>query len=209
MAMIATSLRVLVVDDHPLFRAGVVAMLGTHSAVAVVGEAGSGAEAIEAFRVLRPDVVLVDLMLPDMQGDRVIAAIRTIDPAARIIVLTTYPGDGSARRALAAGAQGYLLKTSLSEDLVSTVLGVHAGEYRISAEVAQRLSDHRGDETLTERELEVLRGVAAGLENKQIARRLGLSADTVKEYLSNAMAKLHASNRAHALAIALARGFLH
>ncbi|MDQ0008421.1 DNA-binding NarL/FixJ family response regulator [Luteibacter jiangsuensis] len=206
--MTASSLRILVADDDPLFRAGVVAMLAANPAVTVVGEAGSGTEAIEVFRALRPDIVLVDPMRPDMDGDRVIAALRTIDPAARIIVLTTHPGDGTARRALAAGAQGYLLKASLTGDLASTVLGVHAGEYRISAEVAQRLSEHRDDEALTERELEVLRGVAAGLENKQIAKRLGLSADTVKEYVSNAMAKLHASNRAHALSIALARGFL-
>lgn len=207
--MTPQAIRVLVVDDHPLFRAGVVAMLADDDAVTVIGEAGSGAEAIEAFRVNRPDVVLLDLLLPDMEGSRVIAAIRDIDPAARIIVLTTYPGDGAARRALAAGAQGYLLKTSLIDDLVSTVIAVNAGQHRISAEVAQRLAEHRGDEALSERELSVLRGVAAGLENKQIAQRLGISAETVKEHMSRVMAKLHASNRAHALAIALARGFLH
>jgi DNA-binding NarL/FixJ family response regulator len=207
--MTAVALRVLVIDDHPLFRAGVVAMLAADDAVTVVGEAGTGSDGVDAFRTLRPDVVLVDLMLPDMEGDRVVAAIRNIDPHARVIVLTTYSGDGAARRALAAGAQGYLLKTSLIDDLVATVQAVHAGQHRIAAEVAQQLSEHRGDECLTERELAVLRGVAAGLENKQIARHLGLSAETVKEYLSNAMGKLHASNRAHALAIALARGFLH
>ncbi|MET0934751.1 MAG: response regulator transcription factor [Luteibacter sp.] len=207
--MTPQAIRALVVDDHPLFRAGVVAMLADDDAVTVIGEAGSGAEAIEAFRVNRPDVVLLDLLLPDMEGSRVIAAIRDIDPGARIIVLTTYPGDGAARRALAAGAQGYLLKTSLIDDLVSTVIAVNAGQHRISAEVAQRLAEHRGDEALSERELSVLRGVAAGLENKQIAQRLGISAETVKEHMSRVMAKLHASNRAHALAIALARGFLH
>jgi DNA-binding NarL/FixJ family response regulator len=206
--MTARPLRILVVDDHPLFRAGVVAMLSSDPGMVVAGEADTGRSAIEAFKTLRPDVALVDLMLPDLSGDQVIVAIRKIDPLARVVVLTTYAGDASARRALAAGAQGYLLKTSLADDLVSTVRSVYAGEQRVSSEVAQQLAEHSADECLTEREIAVLRGVGAGLSNKQIARQLGLSPETVKEYLSNAMGKLHASNRAHALAIALARGFL-
>jgi DNA-binding NarL/FixJ family response regulator len=205
--MTARPLSILVVDDHPLFRAGVVAMLSSDPGMVVAGEADTGKSAIEAFRTLRPDVAVVDLMLPDLSGDQVIVAMRLIDPLAKVVVLTTYAGDASARRALAAGAQGYLLKTSLADDLVSTVRSIYAGEQRVSSEVAQQLAEHSADECLTEREIAVLRGVGAGLSNKQIAQRLGLSPETVKEYLSNAMGKLHASNRSHALAIALERGF--
>ncbi|MGF6710977.1 two-component system NarL family response regulator [Luteibacter sp. W1I16] len=216
--MTARPLSILVVDDHPLFRAGVVAMLSSDPGMVVAGEADTGKSAIEAFRTLRPDVAVVDLMLPDLSGDQVIVAMRSIDPLAKVVMLTTYAGDASARRALAAGAQGYLLKTSLADDLVSTVRSIYAGEQRVSSEVAQQLAEHSADECLTEREISadecltereiaVLRGVGAGLSNKQIAQRLGLSPETVKEYLSNAMGKLHASNPSHALAIALERGF--
>jgi DNA-binding NarL/FixJ family response regulator len=206
--MTTAPIRVLIVDDHPLFRAGVAAILDDSPGFDVVGQAGTGHEGIEAWRRLVPDVALVDLQLPDMEGTRVIALIRAHTPAARVIVLTTYGGDGNARRALAAGANGYLLKTSLVDDLVGTIQAVHAGQQRIATEVAQDLTEHYGDQALSERELDVLRGVALGLENKQIAARLGLSAETVKEYLSNAMGKLRASNRAHAIALAMERGFL-
>ncbi|MEX1827377.1 response regulator [Luteibacter sp. CQ10] len=206
--MTQQAIRIIVVDDHPLFRAGVVAMLAAEPDILIVGQAGTGVEGIEAYRSMRPDVAVVDLKLPDMDGDEVVGAIRKIEPMARVIVLTTFGGDAAARRTLAAGAQGYLLKTSLANDLVGVVRAVHAGQHRVSAEVAKRLFEYRGDELLTERELSVLRGVAAGLENKQIARHLGIAADTVKEHLSHAMAKLHATNRAHALSIALARGYL-
>ncbi|MGN6481955.1 response regulator [Luteibacter sp.] len=201
-------IRIIVVDDHPLFRAGVVAMLAAEPDILIAGQAGTGREGVELFGSMRPEVSVIDLKLPDMDGDEVVAAIRKIDPMARVIVLTTFGGDAAARRTLAAGAQGYLLKTSLANDLVGVVRAVHAGQHRVSAEVAKRLSEYRGDEPLTDRELAVLRGVAAGLENKQIARHLGIAADTVKEHLSHAMAKLRATNRAHALSIALARGYL-
>ncbi|HVI56013.1 MAG TPA: response regulator transcription factor [Luteibacter sp.] len=202
------ALRILVVDDHPLFRVGVTAILTSEADLSVVGEASTGTEGIEAFQTLRPDITLVDLKLPDMDGDQVITTVRKATPAAKFVVLTTYGGDAAARRALSAGAQGYLLKTSLVNELVATVRAVHAGQHHVSAAVAKELSEHRSDECLTEREIAVLRGVAAGMENKQIAQWLGISADTVKEHLSRAMAKLHASNRSHALAIALSRGFL-
>jgi len=206
--MTPPAIRLIVVDDHPLFRAGVVAMLAAEPDILIVGQAGSGKEGVEVFRDMRPDVAIVDLKLPDMDGDEVVGAMRKIDPMARVIVLTTYGGDAAARRTLAAGAQGYLLKTSLANDLVGVVRAVHAGQHRISAEVAKRLHEHRGDESLTERELAVLRGVAAGMENKQIAQHLGIASNTVKEHLSHAMAKLRATNRAHALSIAIARGYL-
>jgi len=199
--------RILVVDDHPVFRAGLVAILSAADGLSVVAEASTGQEAIALFRRHRPDVTLIDMMLPDMPGERVILGIRQMDPAARNVVVTTFGGDGMARRALNAGAQAYLLKTSMGTDLVEAVRAVHRGEHRIDAQVAQQLADFQGDDGLSERELDVLRGVAAGLVNKQIASRLGLSPETVKEYLSHAMGKLRASNRAHAVSIAQARGF--
>lgn len=199
--------RILVVDDHPVFRAGLVAILSSADGLSVVAEASTGHEAIASFRKHRPDVTLIDMVLPDMPGERVILGIRQLDPAARSIVVTTFGGDGVARRALNAGAQAYLLKTSMGTDLVEAVRAVHRGEHRIDAQVAQQLADFQGDDGLSERELDVLRGVAAGLVNKQIALRLGLSPETVKEYLSHAMGKLRASNRAHAVSIAQARGF--
>ena len=206
--MTTPAIRVLTVDDHPVFRAGVAAILADSLDIRVVGEAGTGHEAIRLHRDLVPDVTLVDLRMPDMEGAHIITAVRMHAPTARMVVLTTYSGDGTARRALAAGANGYLLKSSLVDDLATTIRAVHAGQHRISAEVAQNLAEFYGDEPLSARELDVLRGVAAGLANKQIAARLGLSAETVKEYLSHAMAKLRATNRAHAIAIALERGFL-
>lgn len=207
-AMNPSPIRVLTVDDHPVFRAGVAAILADSLDIEVVGEAGTGHDAIQMHRSLSPDVTLVDLRMPDMEGARIITAIRLHAPGARLVVLTTYSGDGTARRALAAGANGYLLKSALIDDLATTIRAVHAGQHRISAEVAQNLAEYYGDEALSARELDVLRGVAAGLENKQIAARLGLSAETIKEYLSHAMGKLRATNRAHAIAIALERGFL-
>ncbi|QDE39747.1 response regulator transcription factor [Luteibacter pinisoli] len=200
-------IRILVVDDHPVFRAGLIAVLSAADDLLVVAEAATGQEAIALFRRHRPNIALVDMVLPDMPGERLITSIRQLDPAARSIVVTTFGGDGVARRALNAGAQAYLLKTSMGTDLVEAIRAVHRGEHRIDAHVAQQLANFKGQDVLSERELDVLRGVAAGLENKQIASRLGLSPETVKEYLSNAMAKLRASNRAHAVSVAQARGF--
>ncbi|SEO90006.1 DNA-binding response regulator, NarL/FixJ family, contains REC and HTH domains [Luteibacter sp. UNC138MFCol5.1] len=200
-------IRILVVDDHPVFRAGLVAILSGAPDLHVLGEAATGQEAISLFRMHRPDVTLVDMMLPDFPGDRVILGIRQLDPGARSVVVTAFAGDCVARRALNAGAQAYLLKSATGADLIDTIRAVHRGEQRIDAEVAQQLANFQGQEVLSERELDVLRGVAMGFENKQIASRLGLSPETVKEYLSNAMAKLRANNRAHAVSVAQQRGF--
>ncbi|MDR6935981.1 response regulator transcription factor [Luteibacter sp. 3190] len=200
-------IRILVVDDHPVFRAGLVAILSGAPDLHVLGEAATGQEAISLFRMHRPDVTLVDMMLPDFPGDRVILGIRQLDPGARSVVVTAFAGDCVARRALNAGAQAYLLKSATGADLIDTIRAVHRGEQRIDAEVAQQLASFQGQEVLSERELDVLRGVAMGFENKQIASRLGLSPETVKEYVSNAMAKLRARNRAHAVSLAQARGF--
>ncbi|HVI56008.1 MAG TPA: response regulator transcription factor [Luteibacter sp.] len=202
------NLRVLVIDDHPIYRAGIVAMIDGTAGMSVVGEAADGRNAIDSFDALRPDVTVVDLELPDMDGVELIKAIRRKAPTSRIVVLTNVGGDGPARLALRAGVQGYLLKTSVATDLIGAIRSVHGGKHQIAAAVARQLADHPGEESLSDRELSVLRGVAAGLENKQIALRLGISAETVKEHVSHALGKLRANNRTHAVAIALDRGFL-
>ncbi|MDQ0008418.1 DNA-binding NarL/FixJ family response regulator [Luteibacter jiangsuensis] len=198
----------MLVDADGVFRKGLAALIGSTSGMDVVGEASTGQEAIDRFRLCQPDVTLVDLVLRDMTGERLMSAIRCLTTQARIVVLAPAGSDGSAGRALAAGAQAYLLKTSPIDELVDSIHAVHAGHHRIDADVARQLSAPRRGKCLSERELDVLRGVAAGLENKQIAQRLGLSPETIKEYLSNVVATLHASNRAHAIAIAKKRGLL-
>ncbi|MDR6935993.1 response regulator transcription factor [Luteibacter sp. 3190] len=202
------AIRILVVDDHPVYRAGIVALIDSTPDMTVVAEVEDALMGIAAFERTRPDVTLVDLVMPGTDGVGVIKAIRLIDPAARVVVLTTYGGDTQARRALAAGAQAYLLKTTAGNDLAAAIRGVHAGRHHISASVARDLADHPATKVLSEREVSILRGAAAGLENKQIAERLGLSPETIKEHLSHAMSKLHANNRTHAVAIAIERGFL-
>jgi len=201
-------LRILVVDDHPIFRAGIVALIHGAADMSVVGEAATGREAIDAFDALRPDVTIVDLRLPDMDGVEVIKVLQKTTPSSRIVVLTTFGGDGPARMALRAGAQGCLLKKSVATALIGAIRTVNAGNHQIAAEVTRQLAEYSGEESLSERELSVLRGVAAGLENKHIARRLGISAETVKEHVSHALGKLRANNRTHAVVIALDRGFL-
>jgi two-component system NarL family response regulator len=201
-------IRVLSVDDHALLAAGVAAMINMEPDMAVVGQASSGAQGLTMFRALNPDITLMDLRMPDMGGAEVIALVRAEFPLARIIVLTTYRGDALARKALLAGASGYLLKSALREELIATIRSVHAGKHRISSEVAQDLAEHFGDDMLTPREVDVLRGVATGLANKDIARELMISAQTVKDHMSRIMNKLSASNRSHAIAIALKRGII-
>lgn len=201
-------IRVLSVDDHALLTAGVAAMIDAEPDMAVVGQAATGAEGVALFRELKPDITLMDLRLPDIGGAEAITLIRAAFPLARIIVLTTYRGDAFARKALLAGASGYLLKSTLREELIDSIRSVHAGKHRISSEVAQDLAEYFGDDMLTPREVDVLHGVATGLANKDIARELRISAQTVKDHMSRIMNKLSASNRSHAIAIALKRGII-
>jgi DNA-binding NarL/FixJ family response regulator len=199
---------ILVVDDHPVLREGLGTMIASQGDMALVAEAGSGTDAIEMFMQHRPDITLMDLRLGDMNGIDAIRAIRETHPAARIIVLTTYLGDVQALRALKAGAMGYLLKATLRRDLLDTIRAVHAGERKVPPEVAAELAQHSMDDPLTEREIEVLKHIAAGCSNKVVADRLSISEDTVKGHVRNILSKLGATDRTHAVTIGLRRGFL-
>ncbi|GAB3333355.1 response regulator [Marilutibacter aestuarii] len=202
------SIRVLVVDDHPLLREGIAAVLGAQPDMDVQGEATDGREAVELYARHHPDVVLMDLQMPGMDGIAAIEAIRQLDADARIVVLTTYRGDVRALRALRAGANGYLLKSMLRRELVETIRHVHAGGRRVPPEVAESLAAHVGEETLSTREIEVLREVANGNSNKAVARRLGITDETVKAHMKSLMAKLAANDRTHAVTIAIRRGII-
>jgi len=201
-------IRVLVVDDHPMLREGVAAVLALQPDMVLVGEAGNGAEAVARHRELRPDVTLMDLQMPGMTGLEAIEAIRAEVPAARIVVLTTYAGDVQALRALKAGATGYLLKSALRRELLDTIRNVHAGRRQLQPEVAHDIAIHAVDEALSEREIHVLRLVAAGRANKQIAWDLSLSEDTVKAHLKSIFAKLDVADRTHAVTVAARRGVI-
>lgn len=201
-------IRILIVDDHPLLRAGVAAVLATQPDFELVGSASSGHEALQMFEHLRPDVTLMDLKMPDMSGTQVISTLRSRHPSARFIVVTTYPGDVQALQALKAGASGYMLKSSLGEELIDTIRSVHAGKRRIPAEIATEIGQYAADDALTEREIEVLRRVAAGQSNKQIALGLAVSESTIKAHIHSILPKLNANDRTHAVTIALKRGIL-
>jgi DNA-binding NarL/FixJ family response regulator len=203
-----SSIRVLVVDDHPLLREGVTAVLQEESDITVVAEATRGAEAIELFRQHRPDVTLMDLRMPDMSGTAAIAAIRAEFPNARIVVLTSYAGDAHAVNAMKAGASAYLLKSMLRKELLDTIRAVHAGKRRVPPEIAVEIAEHSADDTLTQRELEVLRRVGGGLSNKQIAQQLTISEGTVKAHMKSILPKLGARDRTHAVMIAVKRGII-
>src|SRR5579859_6905947 len=199
---------VLSVDDHPLLRQGIAALINGESDMKLVAEATNGQEAIEKFRLHRPDVTLMDLQMPALNGIDAIIGIRSEFPNARIIVLTTYAGDVQVLRALKAGARGYILKGHVRRELLDTIRAVHAGQKRIPPEVAAELADHAADELLTSREIEVLRLVAVGNANKEIAGQLSITEETVKSHITNILAKLGANDRTHAVTIGLKRGII-
>ena len=201
-------IRILAVDDHALVRKGIRLLIGAESDLQLVAEASTGREAIGQFRAHRPDVTIMDLQMPEMNGLEAIIAIREEFPNAKIIVLTTYLGDVQVARALNAGARGYLLKGNISTDLLETIRAVHAGQKRISGEVAANLAEHAGEENLSDRELQVLRLIADGNANKEIAAQLSIGEDTVKRHVTNILAKLQANDRTHAVTIGLKRGIL-
>ena len=199
---------VLTVDDHPLMMAGIAGEVNAQADMHVVAEASDGAMALQQFLIHRPDVTLMDLRMPNMNGVDAILAIRSESPRARIVVLTTAAGDVQAFRAFRAGAVGYLLKNLLRNELIDTIRRVHAGQRRIPEEIAQQLAEHAADDALTPRELEVLRGVAQGQSNKIIASDLYIAEHTVKNHMKNILAKLDASDRTGAAMVALRRGYI-
>ncbi len=202
------SIRVLSVDDHPLLRQGIAAIINSQPDMLLVAEASSGSEGIQKFRAHQPDVTLMDLRLPDMSGIDTVIAIRTEFSDARIIMLTTFEGDVEVQRALEAGARGYMLKSMPPKELVEVIRQVHAGKKRVPAELAAQLAEHLSDEALTEREVDVLRHVAGGNRNRDIAERLFISEETVKVHVKHIMEKLGASDRTQAVAIAVRRGII-
>lgn len=201
-------IRVFSVDDHPLLREGLSAIINNQPDMVLAAQAANGCEAIEMFRRHNPDVTLMDLRLPDMSGIDALIAIRAEFPEARVIMLTTFEGDVEIQRALKAGARGYLLKSTPPRELVETIRHVHAGRKGIAQQVATRLAEHLGDESLTEREIAVLRHVAEGNRNRDIAEKLFISEETVKVHVKHIMDKLGASDRTQAVAIALRRGII-
>jgi len=202
-------IRVLCVDDHPLVRKGIASLLSTESDVVLIAEASTGREAIELFRRFEPDVTLMDLRLPDLDGVTVTRMIRQEFPEARILALTSYDGDQDIYSAIEAGVRGYLLKEVVHSEVLRAIRTVHAGKRVLPPDVLERLSEHFPQITLTPREVEVLAFVAQGFANKDIASRLGTASGTIKMHVQNILAKLGAADRTHAVTIAIQRGILH
>lgn len=203
-----TRIRIVIADDHPMLREGVQAVIEREKDMEVVGEAGTGREAVQLYRNLRPDLMLLDIQMPDVDGVNAITQIRAEFPEARLIVLTTYSGDARAMEALRAGASGYLLKNSLRRELLDALRSVHNGGKHLNAEVASQIAVHISDQALSVRERDVLQLVAEGQSNKQIARSLSLSEDTIKGHLKVIFSKLGASDRTHAVTLAARRGMI-
>ena len=201
-------IRVLTVDDHPVVRNGIAGLVADQADMVLVGEASNGREAIQQFRTHKPDVTLMDLLMPELNGIDAIIAIRGEFPQARVIVLTTYAGDVQIVRALKAGAQGYLLKNLLHKELLDAIRSVHAGKRILTPELSVEVASHAVDDSLTPAEISVLRLIAAGNANKQIADQLSISEETVKSRVKNILSKLDANDRTHAVTIALKRGII-
>jgi DNA-binding NarL/FixJ family response regulator len=202
-------IRVLIVDDHPMVRDGIAALLGRQADMEAVGEASDGAEAVKKFRELSPDLTLMDVQMPGTGGIEAIAEIRRLSPDARVLVLTTYPGDANAARAIRAGAAGYLLKNGIRGELIDAIRSVHAGRRAVSADIAHEIATYALNEVLSEREIQILRLVAEGHANKEIAWRLNLSNDTIKAELKAIFATLGVHDRTHAVTVAARRGYIN
>jgi DNA-binding NarL/FixJ family response regulator len=205
----AEKIRVLCVDDHTIVREGIAAIINLQGDMTLAGTAGTGAEALQQFFALRPDVTLVDLRLPDISGFELIKKIKDKAPQARIVVLSSHEGDVDIQRALEAGALGYVAKGIVRDELLEIIRSVHAGKRRLPAAVAQKLAEHIADETISPRELEVLSLMAAGSRNKEIANELAIAEDTVKMHVRNILSKLQVNDRTEAVTIAIRRGIIH
>src|SRR5215470_4945370 len=204
----SSPIRILAVDDHPVVRQGIAGLLGIQLDMTLVGEASNGREAVQQFRTHRPDITLMDLQMPEMNGIDAMLAIRGEFPDARIIMLTTYTGDVQARRALQAGARAYLLKNSLHKELLDTIRAVHAGRKNLSPEVSFELAEHAAEDALSPLEVRVLRLIAEGNSNKEIAARLSATEDSVKGHVRNILSKLGANDRTQAAMIGVKRGII-
>lgn len=203
-----SKIRVLIVDDHPLLREGIAALVKSDQSMELIGEASDGAEGVKQFRLHKPDVTLMDIQMPNMNGTEAIGQIRNEFPNAKIIVLSTYSGDVQVLRAIKAGARGYILKGHVHRDLLETIRSVHAGHRKLPPEIAAELAEHAADDALSSREMDVLRLIAAGNANKQIADKLSIGETTVKSHITNILSKLGANDRAHAVTIGLQRGII-
>jgi len=203
-----STIRIMTVDDHPLLRQGIASMIKSQPDMEVVAEASDGEEAIAQFRMHRPDVTLMDVQMPNMNGTEAISRIRSEFPEAKILVFSTYAGDVQVLHAMKAGARGYLLKGNVRTELLDAIRTVHAGRKRIPPEIAAELADHAADDQLTSREIDVLRLIGAGNANKLIADKLGIGETTVKNHISSILSKLGANDRTHAVNIALQRGII-